>query len=127
MQALRRGDRQVSELCALIGLPQNSVSYHLGLLRQAGLLQVHRSDSDGRVLYYGIVPAALRASITAIADSLQLPLNGLAPLPPAPTTVVFLCTANSARSQPAEAWLRSLSRAVSRCAVPGRSCARSMH
>ena len=52
--ALRQSDHLVSELVAATGLAQNLVSYHLGVLRQAGLVQVHRSDADGRATYYGI-------------------------------------------------------------------------
>jgi len=50
--ALARGDRQVHELTALVGEAQSLVSYHLGLLRAAGLVSVRRSAADGRVGYY---------------------------------------------------------------------------
>lgn len=105
---LRRSDRQVGELVVRLGLPQNLVSYHLSVLRQAGLVQVRRSDADARALYYGLDIKALQAAYQQIGVSLQLPAvssNGLVPT----TTVVFLCTANSARSQMAEGWLRYLS------------------
>ena len=35
---LARSDRRVGELTALLGRPQNVVSYHLGELRAAGLV-----------------------------------------------------------------------------------------
>ena len=57
--ALRHSDHQASELAHLCQLPINLVSYHLGLLRQAGLVQTHRSDADARVLYYGLDLTAL--------------------------------------------------------------------
>jgi ArsR family transcriptional regulator, arsenate/arsenite/antimonite-responsive transcriptional repressor / arsenate reductase (thioredoxin) len=107
--ALRYGDLQVGELVQRLGLSQNLVSYHLGILRQASLVRVHRSDADARVSYYALDLTALRALYAQIGAELQIaepsaPLSlGRAP------TVVFLCTANSARSQIAEGWLRHLS------------------
>jgi ArsR family transcriptional regulator len=105
---LRLSDRQVSELVARTGLPQNLVSYHLGLLRQAGLVQVHRSDADARALYYGLDMAALQQAQQQIATSLHLTAAPAAETLPA-VSVVFLCTGNSVRSQMAEGWLRHLS------------------
>lgn len=105
---LRLSDRQVGELVARLSLPQNLVSYHLNLLRQAGLVQVRRSDADARALYYGLDVAALQATYRQIGISLQLPDTSIQiDMPMVP--VVFLCTANSARSQMAEGWLRHLS------------------
>ncbi len=112
LMELRLSDWQVSELVTRTGLPQNLVSYHLGLLRQAGLVQVHRSDADGRALYYGLNVSALRQAQQQVATSLHLttspPNDPVDPLPAVP--VVFLCTGNSVRSQMAEGWLRHLSR-----------------
>jgi ArsR family transcriptional regulator len=106
---LRLSDRQVSELVARTGLPQNLVSYHLGLLRQAGLVQVHRSDADARALYYGLDMAVLQQAQQQISTSLHLTASPADEMLPA-VPVVFLCTGNSVRSQMAEGWLRHLSR-----------------
>lgn len=103
---LRWSDRQVGELSERLQLPQNLVSYHLGLLRQAGLVQSHRSDADGRALYYGLDMSGVRGAYAQIGAALQLGTLADAILP---TTVLFVCTRNSARSQIAEGWLRALS------------------
>ncbi|MCS6888093.1 MAG: metalloregulator ArsR/SmtB family transcription factor [Chloroflexus sp.] len=105
--ALRESDRQVAELVAATGLAQNLISYHLHTLRQAGLVNPHRSDADGRVIYYSLNLTALAALLAQIGRELALPEATLPPLPP--VTVAFLCRANSARSQMAEGWLRALS------------------
>lgn len=105
IQTLRGSDCQVGELVELLGMPQNLVSYHLGLLRQAGLARTHRSEADARALYYGIDIRALEAAYAGIGAALQLTRPGDGDLGP----VVFLCTGNSARSQIAEGWLRVLS------------------
>ena len=108
LRALRRSDHLVGELVEATGLAQNLVSYHLGVLRQAGLVQVHRSDTDGRASYYGVDLAALTALYRHLGTDLALPgMHSLVEL--RACSVVFLCRANSARSQIAEGWLRSLS------------------
>jgi ArsR family transcriptional regulator len=105
---LRQSDCLVTELVERTGLAQNLVSYHLNSLRQAGLVQVHRSDADARANYYGVSLAGLAALYEQLGTDLAIPgVIGLPALSPA--TVIFLCRANSARSQIAEGWLRTLS------------------
>ena len=108
IQALRDGDHLVGELVDQTGLPQNLVSYHLGILRQAGLVRLHKSDADGRATYYGVDLAPLTALYRRLGTDLALPIAARPEALPA-LTVVFLCRANSARSQMAEGWLRTLS------------------
>ena len=69
---LRWSDRQVGELCERLDLPQNLVSYHLGILRQARLVSTHRSDADGRVLYYALDLAALQQQWQSVGSALAL-------------------------------------------------------
>ena len=54
LSELARSDRRVSELTGLVGQPQNAVSYHLGRLRDGGLVSMRRSSADGRDTYYRI-------------------------------------------------------------------------
>ncbi len=108
LRALRLSDQLVSELVEQTGLPQNLVSYHIGVLRQAGLIQLHKSDADGRTTYYGVDLVALTALYRQIGAALAIP-SERAPQDLPALTVVILCRANSARSQMAEGWLRARS------------------
>lgn len=68
LMVLRAGQRNVSELCAELNMPQPTVSRHLGILRMAGLVTNRRSGkeifyslgSNHRVLK-GVLQAACRA------------------------------------------------------------------
>jgi ArsR family transcriptional regulator len=117
LQLLRLSDCHVTELVERTGLAQNLVSYHLNALRQAGLLKIHRSDADARAIYYGVNLEGLTALYRYLGAELAIPGTPAPELAAAPT-VLFLCRANSARSQMAEGWLRALSggRAIVRSA-----------
>ena len=92
--ALADGDASPSELAVLVAMPSNLLAHHLHVLEQAGIIARRRSEGDRRRSYLRLVPGAL--------DSLA------APSARAARRVLFVCTANSARSQLAAAlWRRS--------------------
>ena len=88
-ELLTVGDRSPKELQEVLQLPSNLVAHHLNVMTDAGLITRHRSEADRRRSYVSLSEDAF---------------DGLVPdAGPAPRRVVFVCTANSARSQIAAA------------------------
>jgi protein-tyrosine-phosphatase len=92
--ALADGDASPSELAAMLAMPSNLLAHHLKVLEETGLVARHRSEGDRRRTYLRLVPGVL--------DTLAGPPGR------ATRRVVFVCTANSARSHLAAAlWRRA--------------------
>lgn len=49
LEALREGERCVSEIVQQVGLSQSVVSHHLGILRRSGLVEARR---EGKRIHY---------------------------------------------------------------------------
>jgi len=92
VDSLARGDRSPTELQDEFAIGSNLLSHHLKVLESARIVSRQRSQGDHRRSYVGLTPNGY-----AVAQ------------PPALTSahrVVFVCTANSARSQLAAAlWM----------------------
>lgn len=103
---LSTGDAAPSELVARLGMPSNLLAHHLKVLREVGLVQSRRSQGDGRRHYLHLV------DLTDLVD-LDDPVRPVPAAEPLATTphhrVVFVCTANSARSHLAAALWRQAS------------------
>jgi ArsR family transcriptional regulator, arsenate/arsenite/antimonite-responsive transcriptional repressor / arsenate reductase (thioredoxin) len=94
IDTLGAGDTSPSELAVLLAMPSNLLAHHLHVLEQAGLIARRRSEGDRRRIYLQLIPGAL--------DSLTAPAARPA------SRVLFVCTANSARSHLAAAlWRRA--------------------
>lgn len=92
---LAHADLASGELAARLGLPTNLIAHHLRVLEEAGLVRRARSEGDARRTYV----SRTRACRELLGD------GRLA----RPHKVAFVCTQNSARSQLAESYWRSVS------------------
>ncbi|HEX4257626.1 MAG TPA: helix-turn-helix domain-containing protein [Streptosporangiaceae bacterium] len=91
---LAAGDASPSELAVMLAMPSNLLAHHLHVLEEAGVISRRRSEGDRRRTYLQLVHGTL--------DTLAAPAG------PAVPRVLFVCTANSARSHLAAAlWRRA--------------------
>src|SRR5437868_1763790 len=91
---LADGDASPSELAAVLAMPSNLLAHHLRVLEDAALVTRRRSEGDRRRTYLHMVPGALDALGGSPARAAR--------------RVLFVCTANSARSHLAAAlWRRA--------------------
>jgi protein-tyrosine-phosphatase len=93
VDVLLLGDASPSELSAQLDMASNLLAHHLNVLESAGVISRHRSEGDRRRTYLRLATGTL---------------DQPRPMPPTPARVVFVCTANSARSHLAAAlWRRT--------------------
>lgn len=97
IELLANADLSPGELGARLDIPTNLMAHHLQVLEQAGLVVRHRSEGDGRRSYVLRTPACTRL------------LGGATAGLPRPHRVAFVCSQNSARSQLAEHYWRTIS------------------
>ena len=91
---LLAGDASPSELAAMLAMPSNLLAHHLHVLEQAGVITRRRSEGDRRRTYLRLIPGALDPLAARPARAAR--------------RVLFVCTANSARSHLAAAlWRRA--------------------
>ena len=98
------GDASPGELAAAVGLGTNLLAHHLKVLAEAGVIRRVRSEGDKRRSYVRLClddPMVWTAAQAGLGS--QLPVGR--PVP----RVVFVCTANSARSQLAAARWNAIS------------------
>lgn len=102
------GDASASEIGAALGVASNLLAHHLKVLEGTHLVERRRSEGDGRRWYLSLGPAA------------DPDITGRSVLG-SPSRVVFVCTANTARSHLAAALWREASpiAAVSAGTHPG--------
>ena len=91
---LEASDRASVELQERLGIPSNLLAHHLDVLQAAGLIARSPSSGDGRRRYLHL----RREAFTGLVPERRLDLG----------SVLFVCTANSARSQLAAALWRQL-------------------
>lgn len=92
---LAHADLASGELAARLDLPTNLIAHHLQVLQRAGLITRRRSDGDARRTYI---------SRTEVCNQLLGTSRW-----PRPHKIAFVCSQNSARSQLAESYWRSIS------------------
>lgn len=90
---LTLGDLSPTELQARLGVSSSLLAHHLNLLEHEGIVSRARSEADRRRSYVRMIPGSLEHLGAASAGAAH--------------RIVFVCTANSARSQIAAAlWSR---------------------
>jgi ArsR family transcriptional regulator, arsenate/arsenite/antimonite-responsive transcriptional repressor / arsenate reductase (thioredoxin) len=87
---LTLSERSPSELGASLAICSNLLAHHLGILEEVGLVERLVSAGDGRRRYVRLVPDVLSVIAEPVATLVA-------------RHVLFVCTANSARSQLAAA------------------------
>jgi protein-tyrosine-phosphatase len=86
---LSLGDLSPTEIRVALGIPSNLIAHHLNVLESVGMVARSRSEADKRRSYVHLTDTALQGLTPGRVERAS--------------RVVFVCTANSARSQLAAA------------------------
>jgi len=93
VEQLLLADQTPFELGQTLEIPSNLLAHHIGVLEDSGVLVRHRGEGDRRKRYIALRHESLSDLVPAVPIKAR--------------SVLFVCTHNSARSQFAEAALRS--------------------
>jgi arsenate reductase (thioredoxin) len=102
---LARGDSPVGTLAAALGLSQPLVSFHLKVLRQAGMVSAERA---GLFTYHRLLPAAVNGLLDELAELLALDQPALPRREDVMGTVVFADRHSAITSQMAAGFFNAL-------------------
>jgi len=72
IELLKKGDEKVGNIAKGLGIPQSSLSRHLLVLREAGIL---RSRQQGTVIYYAIEDKGIFKVLRQVAEMLRTKLK----------------------------------------------------
>jgi len=72
IEFLKNGEKNVSTIIKALGIPQSSLSRHLSILREAGIL---KSRQQGTVIYYDIENHDIFHVLRPIAEMLRKKLK----------------------------------------------------
>src|SRR6478609_7631128 len=104
LDLLSVSDLTASEVGATLNVPSNLLAHHLNVLVDAGLITRHRSEGDRRRHYLTLTLPHPTTDNTADNGA-----PGPVPRITTPQRVLFVCTANTARSHLAAALWRQAS------------------
>jgi protein-tyrosine-phosphatase len=101
VDTLNAGDVSPSELASVLAMPSNLLAHHLNVLEACGLVSRRRSEGDRRRSYVHLVRETLVSLVPIGVRSARIARS--------PQRILFVCTANSARSHLAAALWRQVS------------------
>ena len=103
LDLLEQRSHCVSDLTEKVGADTSTVSKHLSILKNAGLI---RSQKQGKMVSYSLRCSCILHALNCIEETVlekkqkEPDMNR--------KSILFLCTGNSCRSQMAEGWMRHL-------------------
>lgn len=68
LDALRDGERSVTEICEMTDTPQSNVSQHLAVMRDKGLVVSRR---DGQRVFYAVTSTKINEALDLLLDVMK--------------------------------------------------------